>query len=77
MVVGLMTTTRPVRETSSDNVTVPVRPRLCSLMVDLPVDPDRNVTLGGFAEIVRPGVTLRVIVIKCVMLPAEPFTVIE
>ena len=63
MLVGLTTAKSPVRETWSASVTVPVRPRLCRLMFDLLVDPDRNVRLDGFAQMARPAVTVRVIVI--------------
>ena len=62
--VGLTATVRPVAvgDTAADNVTVPVNPRLPTVIVEVPEFPARIETAVGLAVTVKSDVTVRVTV---------------
>ncbi len=63
-VVGLTATANPVAvgETAADRVTVPVKPRLPTVIVDVAELPARTDAVVGLAVTVKSDVTVRVTV---------------
>lgn len=62
--VGLTATVRPVAvgDTAADNVTVPVNPKLPTVIVDVVEPPARTVAVVGLAVTVKSDVTVTVTV---------------
>ena len=61
--VGLIVAVRPDGETDAERVTVPLKPRLRMLIWDVLEVPETIVRAAGFAEIVKPLITVRIRVV--------------
>lgn len=75
--VGLTATVRPVAvgDTAADSVTVPVNPKLLTVIVEVPELPARMETAVGLAVTVKSEVTVKVNAAVCVVVPLTPLTV--
>ncbi len=73
---GLIVADRPDDETEVERVTVPLKPRLWTLIWDAFEVPDTIVRVAGLAEIVKSLVTVRVRVVFWVFPFPEPWIVI-
>jgi hypothetical protein len=73
ILAGFTVHAKPVDgKTTGVNVTVPVNPlKAVRIMVELPVPPDKMVTLTGDAATAKPW-TVRVMIAKCVNWPFVP-----
>ncbi len=74
---GLTATVKPaaVGETEAASETLPVNPKLPTVIVEVPEEPALTLTVVGLAVTVKSEVTVRVTVAECDVVPLVPVTV--
>jgi hypothetical protein len=53
MLVGLSVAVTPDEDTDAVRITVPLRPKLCTEIVDVPDEPATSVRLEGLSDVLR------------------------